>query len=92
MKGMAMLSYPGGLTMLPAETPYDLQLLDDQVVSVVGQSGQAQLKLNGRQWFVKKIADPRDVCVACHLPLRTISYSRQTRMLCPSCAKREVGR
>jgi hypothetical protein len=92
MKGMAMLSYAGGLTMLPAETPYDLQLLDDIVGSVVRRSGDLQLGLNGKQWLVKKIDDAEHagICVACHLPLRGILYSRQTRMLCPSCARREV--
>jgi hypothetical protein len=32
-----------------------VQLLYDQVVSVVRQSGQAQLKVNGRQWVVKEV-------------------------------------
>ena len=94
MKGMAMLLYPGGLTMLPAETPYDLQLVSELVGSVVRRSGEVQLGLNGKQWVVKKIDDAEHsgVCVACHLPLRGILYSRQARMLCPKCARREVGR
>jgi len=94
MKGMAMLSYRGGLTMLPADTPYDLQLLDDQLGSIVRRTGRAQLELNGRQWVVTKAAnwEGASSCVTCHLRLRGILYSRRKMTLCPNCARREVGR
>ena len=90
MKGIARISYRDGLLLLPAKTPYELEIMSEHVNYFVRREGKVQLRLNGRDWLVKMAnGEVLGSCMHCREPLRKVSYAKRERVLCASCARRE---
>jgi len=91
MKDAAGISYRGGWTMLPAGTPYEMQLVHDHIQRLVSQYGDIDLRLNGADWVVKRPSgEPPNRCSMCGVGLGKLVYTRSLRNLCPSCAKHSL--
>ncbi|MBI3782146.1 MAG: hypothetical protein HY270_01975 [Deltaproteobacteria bacterium] len=63
--GVAHVSYKGGGLCLPARSPYDRQLLAEQVVYCTRTKGMVQVLVNDDRWLVHLPTGPRGGCVEC---------------------------
>ena len=64
--GVAHVSYKGGGLCVPARSPYDRQLLAEQVVYCTRTRGMVQVLVNDDRWLVHMPASgPRDDCSGC---------------------------
>jgi hypothetical protein len=65
LEGIAHLSFAGGGTFLPARTPYDRQMLLDEVADRIRVKGRVQLLVDDRRWIVclnERSSGARCVC------------------------------
>ncbi|HVM95845.1 MAG TPA: hypothetical protein VMT89_05620 [Candidatus Acidoferrales bacterium] len=70
--GVAHVSYKGGGLCLPARSPYDRQLLAEQVVYCTRTKGLVQVLINDDRWLVHPpTAGPSNGCFECGQRLDT---------------------
>ena len=87
--GIAHLSYAGGGIFVPARTPYDRQMLVEQVVERVKTKGEVQILINDRRWIVRLLArTARAGCARCGTSIDSACTSAKTgkAVYCPTCA------
>jgi hypothetical protein len=87
--GIAHLSYPGGGFFVPARTPYDRQMLLEQVVERVRTKGAVQILIDDRRWLVRHIVRaPRVSCGRCGTSTDSACTSPLSGKViyCPKCA------
>ena len=65
MNDIAHLSFRGGGLILPAQTPYERELLVESVEASTKRHGSILLELNGRRWSISISNGLRFVCGAC---------------------------
>ncbi len=90
MNGMAHVSFEGGGLIVPAQTPYERQLLCEHAEASTRQHGSVQLSLNGRLWTLSLNAGAREVCATCAWSLGNLSYRFDGQTLCARCARRAM--
>jgi hypothetical protein len=61
----AHLIFRGGGMFLPANTPYERELLIECVESTSKRYGQLRLEIDGRRWSIHRAMTPLPVCEAC---------------------------
>jgi hypothetical protein len=87
--GIAHLSYPGGGFFVPVRTPYDRQMLLEQVVERVRTKGQVQILIDDRRWLVRHLVRaPRVSCGRCGGSTDSACTSPLSGKViyCPECA------
>ena len=65
MKDIAHLSFEGGGLIVPAQTPYERQLLVEHIEVSTKRHGCVRLEVNRRCWIVSMNNGPLAVCAAC---------------------------
>lgn len=65
MNDNASISFNGGGMILPADTPYERELLVAHVEACTTQHGCIRLKINGHHWTITMNHAPRAACVSC---------------------------
>jgi hypothetical protein len=87
--GIAHISYRGGGLFVPARTPYDRQLLVEQVVERVRTKGQVQVLVDDQRWMVYSSGGAAPLCCAgCGLSHTSACYSAvlDEAAFCVKCA------
>src|SRR5262249_23059910 len=87
--GIAHVSYPGGGIFVPARTPYDRQMLVEQVVERVHAKGAVQILIDDRRWIVRSLSRPsRSGCAHCGASINSACTSTTTgkAVYCMKCA------
>ena len=90
--GVAHVSYKGGGLCLPARSPYDRQLLAEQVVYCTRTKGMVQVLVNDDRWLVHlPKATPTDDCTECGQRMDTAWHmpSLGQAVYCSRCALAE---
>lgn len=88
MKGVAHISFAGCGLILPAYTPYERQLLVEQVEVSTRRHGSVQVDFNGRHWTIRLNRGHRHVCGSCGRRVDDLSYGFDGHILCGQCARR----
>ena len=89
MRGRARMRLAGGgALVLPFETPYEYQMLFDQVGDYARRHGRVHLELNTRAWTVSVGGKGGRACDACGQRLTQVTYALQRRNFCPACVQR----
>src|SRR2546422_8387338 len=98
--GIAHVSYPGGGLFVPVRTPYDRQMLVEQVVERVRTKGRVQVLVDERRWMACHLSrGSRVSCARCGTSTDSACTSPLTgkAVYCAKCAlegfaARPVGR
>jgi hypothetical protein len=87
--GIAHVSFSGGGMFVPARSPYDRQLLMENILSRARVKGQVQVLIDGQRWMVYGHASARTVCCSqCGFAVDSACYlgPRDGTPYCVSCA------
>jgi hypothetical protein len=88
MKHIAHISFHGGGLVLPAQTPYERELLMDHIEFAAKGKASIELDLDGRQWTVSSNSRRQEVCTSCDRQPGQLSFQRGIQILCGQCARR----
>jgi len=88
-RGTAKISDDDCIVLLPADTPYDLQALVDEVAWRATRHGPVRVELNARVWRVDAPGAEPTSCGACGRPVRVRYVDASQTALCAACAARE---
>jgi len=87
LNGIAHVSFLGGGIFLPSRTPYDRQVLVEQVTHSVRAQGRVQVLIDDQRWLVQRNRGPSARrCARCSTPIRaaccSIAGDRAAYCLC----------
>lgn len=92
MNEFARIASKGGITLVPAETPYERELLFDHANSYALAAKRVCLSINNHSWTITVDAHDGQFCAHCHQPLHGLVYRRSRSKLCAKCVRREWTR
>jgi hypothetical protein len=91
MKGVARISHPNGGLILPAKSPYEIELVIEHVGLHAKRHGRVRLELNRRDWLVTVCnGGPPGRCTGCAQRIETLTYANGSGQLCARCVRREL--
>lgn len=90
MGQIAHIRYEGGALLLPAQDPYDRQLVFEEAESCARRHGSVGVQF-GRKEMVINLVAGRTACESCHHPMGLLSFVIDHRSYCSHCAKRAMG-
>jgi hypothetical protein len=88
MRGLARIFSAGGTLLVPAETPYDRELLFESVEDSTRRYGTVRLELNRRDWRISLVNDSALRCAACGRAADRVIYTAEDLRVCAGCARR----
>ena len=88
MKRIAHISFEGGGFIVPAQTPYDREVLIEHVEASTRRHGVIRLDVNNRRWEVCRNTANPEVRAACSRCPANSTYQFDGRVLCGECARR----
>lgn len=88
MKGLARIFSAGGTLLVPAETPYDRQLLFESVEDSTRRYGTVRLNLNRRDWRISLVNGSSQRCAECGRSADRLIYAAEDLCVCGGCARR----
>lgn len=91
MKQAARGSNHGGVLVLPVETPYDCEVLLEELGTRARLRGQVNLELQRRRWRVSlSRSASASTCAACGKGIRGLVFSRGSLHCCGRCATADL--
>jgi hypothetical protein len=90
MQRTAHISFPSGGLILPAQTPYEQQLVFEHAVASAKRHGRIELSANGRHWKVSRDAALHELCGRCSLPLHDLVCWGNAQSFCGQCMRRAL--
>jgi hypothetical protein len=90
MKSVAHISFEGGGLIVPAQTPYERELLFEHVEVSTKRHGCVQLDVNRAHWTISLRNGDREACAACSRCLDSLIYRFEGQILCGQCARRAL--
>jgi hypothetical protein len=87
MHATAHISFEGGGLILPAQTPYEQQLLFEHVEASTKRYGHVGLSAKGRHWTISLNAVLRQLCTRCPRLLQAFTYRSAGRNFCGHCVR-----
>jgi len=92
MGQVAHIRYDGGALLLPAQNPYDRELVFEEAESCARRHGTVDVQFGRKEMWVRSAAlDARDPCEECREPVGLLSFLVDHHHLCAHCAKRRMG-
>ena len=85
----ARISDDDCIVLLPADTPYDVQALLDEVDWRATRHGPLRVELNHSVWRVEAGGAEPTACAGCQRPLRIRYVTTSQTALCAACAAHE---
>ena len=89
MKGVAHISFEGGGLIVPAQTPYEREMLFEHVEVSTKRYGRVWLDVNRGHWTISLRNGDREACASCSRWLNLI-YRFDGQTLCGQCARRAL--
>lgn len=92
MEQVAHIRYEGGGLLLPAQDPYDRELVFEEAECRARRHGAASVQF-GRKEMSISIAAPREgvACADCEEPLGLLIFIIDRSRVCQRCAKRQTA-
>jgi hypothetical protein len=96
MYGVAEISYRNAAVILPAQTPYDLEVVLEYADWSARRGDEVRLRSGGHEWQVTKADrdDPR-VCIHCGRSLASRacikSLTDTSTLLCSKCVRYDIA-
>ncbi len=90
MGQIAHIRYDGGALLLPAQDPYDRELVFEEAESCARRHGSVGVQFGRKQMRIN-LADVDMPCEHCRHPVGLLSFIIEQRRYCGHCAKRAMG-
>ena len=90
MKSVAHISFEGGGLIVPAQTPYERELLFEHVEMSTKRHGCVRLDVNRGHWTISLRNGDREACASCSRWLDSLIYRFEGQTLCGQCARRAL--
>jgi hypothetical protein len=90
MKSVAHISFEGGGLIVPAQTPYERELLFEHVEISAKRHGCVRLDVNRGHWRISLCNGDREACASCRRGLDSLIYRFEDQTLCGQCARRTL--
>lgn len=92
MSQVAHIRFDGGALMLPAQDPYDREVVFEEAEFCARRHGSVGMQLGRRQILVSAApAEARKACEVCRHPVGLMSFVVDRRRLCSHCAKERTA-
>ena len=91
MQRTAHISFASGGLILPAQTPYERQLLFEHAVASAKRYGTIGLNAKGRHWRISVDAARREICARCARSLRDLVCRGNAQNFCGQCMRRALA-
>src|SRR5438309_4903520 len=93
MHAIARIRFDGGMLMLPSRTPYEIELLLENLDWYTARHEAVQLEIDNHRWRVAHgSSDMVEECARCHRARATLTFVNGSRVsLCVACARVAVG-
>jgi hypothetical protein len=92
MGQVAHIRYDGGAVLLPAQDPYDREVVFEEAEFCARHHGTVGVQVGRKQMRVSQSpADARRPCDACRQPMGVLTFLVDRRPLCAHCAKLFMG-
>ncbi len=93
MHAIARIRFAGGMLMLPSRTPYEVELLLENLDWYAARDHAVQLEIGGHHWrVVRGSADAPATCARCRRARATLTFVDGKEVpLCGGCARTAVG-
>jgi hypothetical protein len=82
----ARISVPDGVVVMPADGPYEWQMLCEHVVAAARQRGAVRVRVGASECVVHRDDAAQHRCSRCTRLLRT-TFRTAWQALCPDCAR-----
>ena len=90
-RGTAKVSDKDCILLLPADTPYDIQALVDEVDWRATRRGPIRVELNRSVWLVDATRAQSRACAVCKRPIRIEYVTGSRSAVCGACAGSEFA-
>ena len=90
MGQIAHIRYDGGAVLLPAQDPYDRELVFEEAEFCARRHGSVGVQFGRRQMLIS-LADARTPCESCRHPMGLLCFLIERHRYCSHCAKRTMG-
>src|SRR5690606_28898996 len=90
MGQIAHIRYDGGALLLPAQDPYDRELVFEEAESCARRHGSVGVQF-GRTEMRINLGAADAPCESCRHPVGLLSFVIEHRRFCGHCAKRTMG-
>jgi hypothetical protein len=92
MGQVAHIRYEGGAVLLPAQDPYDREVVFEEAEFCARRHGTVGVQVGRKQMRVSpSTTGIRKVCDTCREPLGVLTFLVDRRPLCVHCAKQYMG-
>ena len=92
MGQIAHIRYEGGAVLLPAQDPYDREVVFEEAEFCARRHGTVGVQVGVKQMRVSpSIMDARKLCEICRHPMGLLTFLIERRPLCEHCAKEYMG-
>jgi len=93
MSHVATIHLDAGVLRLPANDPYERELVFEQADFYARRQGAVRVQLDGGKIRAARATGAAGLrCACCQHPLRAVSFQVAERLFCVQCAKRDAGR
>ena len=90
---IAKICFDAGALLMPANDPYDRELVFEQADFYARRHGSVDVQIGRSAMRAARSADrPGLVCAHCHEPLRAVIFHVAERRFCTQCVKRAARR
>lgn len=92
MGQVAHIRYDGGALLLPAQDPYDRELVFEEAEFCARRHGSVGVQLGRKEIRIRpSAAHARMPCQECRAPVGMMSFLIDDRLVCAQCAKQHFG-
>jgi hypothetical protein len=90
MRSVAHISFEGGGLIVPAQTPYERELLFEHLEISAKRHGCVRLDVNRAHWTISLRDGDQEACALCRRGLGSLIYRFEDQTLCGQCARRAL--
>jgi hypothetical protein len=92
MGQVAHIRYDGGALLLPAQDPYDREVVFEEAEFCARRHGSVGVQLGRKEMRISlSAADARAACAQCRRPVGVTSFVIDRQRVCANCARRWMG-
>lgn len=92
MAQIAHIRYEGGALLLPAQDPYDRQVVFEEAEFCARRHGTVGVQFGRKEMRISMSPDEARVpCAECRQPVGLMGFLIDRRRVCSRCAKRRMG-
>jgi hypothetical protein len=92
MGQVAHIRYSGGALVLPAQDPYDREVIFEEAEFCARRHGSVGVQLGRKEMRISLTAgEARSACARCRKPVGTTSFIIERLRICSACARRWMG-